>query len=83
MAKVLYTQHLADGTTKTMRHATKQGSRFKPDEAKNSYTIVVHMTKADYEKFVSAQRQSSMKMSAFGRIVFFLGINSYLNQIIS
>jgi hypothetical protein len=37
MAKVLYIQYLADGTTKTMCHATKQGAPVKPVEIRKVY----------------------------------------------
>jgi hypothetical protein len=37
MAKVLYTQHLSDCTTKTMRRATKQGAPVKPVEIRKVY----------------------------------------------
>jgi hypothetical protein len=57
-----------------------QGAPTKPDEIKNTYTVIIHMTEQEYNKFMEAK--GYLKASAFGRIILFLGLESYLNQTI-
>lgn len=80
MASKTYIQHFADGTSKLLRRK-KQGAPNKPDEMKNECTVIIHMTKAEYQQFVDAQEKSYLKKSAFGRLVLQIGICNYLNQI--
>jgi len=61
------------------RRVTKQGAPRKPDELKEKYTVIIHMTKSEYDNFMRAK--SDMKASAFGRLILFFGLESYLNQI--
>jgi len=80
MASNVYTRKTADGKTAAYTRKGTQGAPIKSDEIKNVYTITIHMTEQEYMRFMEAK--SYMKKSAFGRIILFLGLDSYLNQII-
>lgn len=72
-----------DVTGTITEHArSKQGAPCKPDELKEMYPVTIYMTKSDYEKYTEAQKNSSMKKSAFGRLIIFFGLEDYLNQTI-
>lgn len=77
MANNTYTRTTITGASQHTRKGT-QGAPHKSDELKEDHTVVIHMTKADYQKFVGAM--GSMKKSAFGRLIIFAGLESYLNQ---
>ena len=82
MASNTYQRTTVDGKITLYTRKGTQGAPIKPDNVKNLYTVVVHMTEQEYNRFIEAKEKAQMKSSAFGRIVLFLGINNYLNQTI-
>ena len=80
MAYNVYKRVTVDGKTTRYNRKGTQGAPTKPEEIKNTYTVIIHMTKRDYKRFMEAK--GYMKSSAFGRLILFLGLDSYLNQTI-
>lgn len=82
MATNTFTRTTVDGKKTMYTRKGTQGAPTKPNEIKNLYTVVIHMTETEYKRFIEAKQTTYMKSSAFGRIVLFLGLESYLNQTI-
>lgn len=79
MSNNTYTRTTITGATQHTRKGT-QGAPIKADELKEDCTVVIHMTESDYQRFIKAK--GNMTNSAFGRLIVFAGLESYLSQTI-
>jgi hypothetical protein len=74
MASLTYKQHFADGTSRIVRRAAKQGAPTKDASLLRSCRVTIHLTSADYLRFSEQAQKFGMSESTFGDLALFYGI---------